>query len=249
MKLGILHIGDELLTGEIDPYPQEIIKTIRSRHQSVALVQVIGDDEGDILAALEQGLRMHLDLLVVTGGLGPTLDDITREAVARFLGTELYVDGEAARWAEEALARMHGRRVEMTPIRLRMARIPRGGKALRNITGAAAGIEASRDGMTILCLPGFPNEMLPMFNEHVLPRIGEGGLFEEEVWVRQGEATLEPLFEEVVQRYKVRVASLPSVNWRTEGNRVVIKGSKEDVERASAFFRERLEKLDGPSCR
>ena len=171
MRIGILHIGDELLTGEIDPYPKEIICMIRERHNVLSMLAVVEDTEKDILALFRSAAGMGIDLLVVTGGLGPTLDDLTREAVANYLGEELVLNEQAVSWMDEALTRMNGRRPPFRKERLKMAMVPKGARALRNVTGAACGIEATKDGMTIFCFPGFPNEMVPMFKEYILPKI------------------------------------------------------------------------------
>jgi nicotinamide-nucleotide amidase len=127
----------------------------------------------------------------------------------------------------------------MNDIIRRMARVPRGAKALRNLTGAACGVEATAGGMTIFCLPGFPNEMVPMFREHVLPRIAGSGDVELELRVWSGESSLEPLFQEIASSHRVRIASLPCVRWREEGNRVIFKGPRGEAEAALAHF-ERL---------
>jgi nicotinamide-nucleotide amidase len=231
-------VGDELLTGDLDPYPREIIGLMRHKGANLDLLEVLGDREEDIVKGLRHAADMGIDILVVTGGLGPTLDDLTREALARFLGTDLVVDVGAERDMAAALARMRGRAVEVNDIMRRMARVPRGTKAVRNITGAACGVEASKDGMTIFLLPGFPDEMVPMFREHILPRIEGTGEVELEIVVWQGESLLEPLFEEVAARYHVRIASLPSVRWHEEGNKVIFKGPKEEAEEALAHFNE-----------
>lgn len=241
MRIGILHIGDELLTGAIDPYPREIIALIRQKGADLDLLEVLGDREDDIVRGLEHAQALAIDVLVVTGGLGPTLDDLTREAVARYLGAELVVDPAAEAALEEALTRMHGRPAEMNDIIRRMARVPRGAKALRNITGAACGIEAVHDGMTMFCLPGFPNEMVPMFREHILPRIAASGVVELELRVWRGESSLEPLFQEIATAHAVRIASLPCVNWREDGNRVIFKGRRDEAEAALAYFKRMLQ--------
>lgn len=245
MKIGILHIGDELLTGEIDPYPVELIKMVRSRREKVELLEVIGDDEAAIVKALEHAERSGVQLLVVTGGLGPTLDDITREAMAAWLGTELDVNEEAVVWIEEAFIRMRGKKVVMNDILRRMARVPRGARAVKNITGQACGIEAHRNGMTVFCLPGFPNELVPMFQEHILPTIPDGGNYEKELVVWQGEATLEPLFQEIAHSHPVKIASLPSLDWRTRGNRVIFKGGQDEAEQACEHFQRLMKERFG----
>ena len=239
MRIGILHIGDELLTGDLDPYPREIIRLMRERGAGLDLLEVLGDREEDIVAGLRHAHSLGVSVLIVTGGLGPTLDDVTREALASYLDVDLVVDAEAERDLQAALGRMHGGTTQLNDIQRRMARVPRGTRALRNITGAACGVEAVKDGMTVFLLPGFPKEMVPMFCEHILPRIQESGVAEIEIKVWQSESFLEPLFREVAASHGVRIASLPSERWREEGSRVVFKGPREMAEAARAHF-ERL---------
>ncbi len=246
MRIGILHVGDELLTGKIDPYPREMISLIRSRGSNLDLLEVLADREEDIVKGLRHAHDLDIEILVVTGGLGPTLDDITREALARYLGTDLVVDEEAERALHETLFRWHGTTSVMNDIQLRMARVPRGAKAVMNITGAACGVEASKDGMTVFLLPGFPNEMLPMFREFILPRITASGEVEVEITVWQGESILEPLFQEVAAAHRVRIASLPSTRWREEGNKVIFKGRQEEAEAARDHFLRLMETLPQP---
>lgn len=243
MRTGIMHIGDELLTGDIDPYPREIIAMIRGKGSNLDLLEVLGDSEDDIVKGFQHAQALGIEVLIVTGGLGPTLDDVTREALARYLGTDLVVDEGAERALHEALSRWHGRSETLNDIQRRMARVPRGTRALRNITGAACGVEATVEGMTIFLLPGFPNEMVPMFQEHILPHIRESGDVELMVQVWQGESILEPLFREVVSAHRVRIASLPSTRWREEGNKVIFKGPQVQVEEARTHFLRLLEKL------
>lgn len=243
MRTGIMHIGDELLTGDIDPYPKEIIAMIRGKGSNLDMLEVLGDNEDDIVKGFQHAQALGIEILIVTGGLGPTLDDVTREALARYLKVDLIVDEGAERALQEALSRWHGRSETLNDIQRRMARVPRGAKALRNITGAACGVEASREGMTIFLLPGFPNEMVPMFREHILPRIRESGEVELKIQVWQGESVLEPLFREVASAHRVRIASLPSTRWREEGNKVIFKGPREEAEEARSHFLRLLERL------
>jgi len=245
MRTGILHVGDELLKGDIDPYPEEIITLIRSRDQRLDLLEVVGDDVRDIVAALEHAAALRIELLIVTGGLGPTLDDVTREAVAKFMGTdEIPVDEEAARWTWESMRRFHPDR-PLDELSLRMARVPSGCRAVRNPTGAACGVLAQKGGMRIVCLPGFPQEMLPMFKEAVLPMIPLGDERELTYTLMHGESAMEPLFREVAAKYDVRVASIPSLTWRRDGNKVVIRGRPDQLDGADKLFRKLLDGLDG----
>lgn len=243
MRIGILHIGDELLSGDTDPFRKEMVKMIRRKGARLDMMEVLGDREDDIVKGLEHASALGIDLLIVTGGLGPTLDDVNREALATFLGTELVVDPEAEKEMALALSRMHQRPMMMNDVLRRMAQVPRGAKPLKNITGAACGVEATKDGMTVFLLPGFPDEMLPMFSEHILPRIDGTGEVELEIRAYAGESAMEPLFQQVFTEFPVRIASLPCKNWKEEGNRVIIRGPHKDAEAAMARMEELLLKL------
>ena len=239
MRIELLVVGDELLTGQTDPYPEEMIRLIRGKGAHVSRMAVVMDELRIVVEELETSKRNGASLVIVTGGLGPTLDDITRHAVADYIGEKLVLDKEALGWMRDAFAKRHGKDVEPRKEALLMAMVPRGSRALRNPVGIACGILAEKDGMTIACLPGFPKEMLAMFQEHVLPLIGPDGIFESEIRVRHGESEMEHLFQLIAKEFKVRLSSLPRENWREQGNLVVIKGDREEVERAV----ERLTKL------
>ena len=241
MRIELLIVGDELLTGQTNPYPTEMIHLVRGRGAYISRMAVIGDDLEAIVDELEIAKRNETSLVIVTGGLGPTLDDLTRHAVARYLGEELVLDQEALEWMKEAFAKHHGKEAEPRKEALLMAMVPRTSRPLRNPNGIACGILASKDGMTIACLPGFPKEMLAMFREHVLPLVVTEGVSEREIWVRHGESEMEHLFQIIVKEFKVRLSSLPKENWRERGNLVLIKGDKEEVERATIRLTELLE--------
>ncbi len=241
MRIELLVVGDELLTGQTDPYPAEIIGLIRARSAHISRIAVVMDDPKAMIDELEACERNGAALVIVTGGLGPTLDDLTRHAVARYLDEALVLDQDAAGWLRETFARRHGNEVEPRKEAWLMAMVPRGSKALWNPVGIASGILATKGGMTIICLPGFPKEMLAMFREHVLPLIEADGITEREIWVRHIESEMEHLFQIIVKEFKVRVSSLPKENWRERGNLVVIKGDEKEVERAAQRFAQLLE--------
>ncbi len=245
MRIELIHIGDELLTGEIDPYPKDLIEMVRGKEANAAMISVVRDDYDDIMSLLRSAEERSVDILVLTGGLGPTLDDITRQVVADFLGVELELRGEAIEWFVESIERVYGAKPVMTEENKMMAMTPKGARALKNITGAAAGIDGTKGGMRVFCLPGFPKEMLPMFEEYILPLIEGEGVHTKEIRGKRGESTMAPLFQEIARSYKVRIASLPIENWIVEGNRIIIKGEDpEEVERAASRLLELIEQSE-----
>lgn len=235
MNVGIIHIGDELLTGKINPYSAEMIEAIKSKGADVAFIQVITDDIDVIARALAYAQNSDVDVVIVTGGLGPTLDDITREAVAEYMGTELEIDQGSIDYLEQFMKKRHPEK-ELEEISKRMARVPKGAEAVRNICGAACGIKAVIKNMTVFCLPGFPNEMMPMFYESILPMISGNDEISEEFTIFINESDVDPYFRQISEKYGVRVASLPSLDYKKIGNKVVIKGKKEKVLLAKEEF-------------
>jgi nicotinamide-nucleotide amidase len=238
MRVELLLIGDELLTGELDPYPSKIASAIRDKGATIARLTVIPDVVRDIVLELDAACSRGTDLVLVTGGLGPTIDDVTRHALAAFLGKELVVDPKARTWMEDALVKKHGRKPKPSSTATLMAMVPEGTEALRNHSGVACGIKAMLGDTTIICVPGFPSEMLAMFDAYFLPLVIPEGQVERMFQVKRRETTMEPIFQAISKRFGVRIASLPKEDWREQGNVVMIRGPEKDVSAASEMFLE-----------
>ena len=125
----------------------------------------VGDDVGEIVLALRVAAA-RAQAVVVSGGLGPTADDLGREAAASFLGVGLVEDAEARGWVEQYL-RGRGRRVDR--VHARLWSVPAGARALRNRRGSAPGFEVEREGVVYYFLPGVPSEFRDMVEAYVVP--------------------------------------------------------------------------------
>jgi len=240
MRIELLLVGDELLTGQLDPYPARIMQAIRGEGGRVSRLVIVEDEVAQIAAELELAMTRGTDLLLVTGGLGPTIDDVTRHALAAYLDQPLVLDAQAERWVRDAISLRHGNGADVPPASLLMAKVPEGTRALFNMVGVACGIEAVAGSMTIICVPGFPKEMWAMFEAYFLPRVEDEGRFEKELWVMAGESFMEPIFQLVAEEFDVRIASLPKEGWRETGNQVILRGERGEVERAARRFLELL---------
>ena len=166
MNVEILAVGTELLLGQIvNTNAAEIATRLADRGMAHHHQAVVGDNA----TRLEQAIRRSVeraDVLIVTGGIGPTQDDITREAVAAVAGVELdfdeaYADMMRERW--EALGR------EFPESNLRQAYRPAGAFVIHNDKGSAPGFGVNVDGCWVIALPGVPAEMLTMLDEQVMP--------------------------------------------------------------------------------
>jgi nicotinamide-nucleotide amidase len=174
----ILAVGSEMLTPfRVDTNSLFITERLNAYGYDVRLKAVVADDVGELAQVIEGALAWS-DLIVITGGLGPTEDDVTRDAVARAFDVPLDVDEEIVNRIRERFAR---RGMTMPDINRRQAMVPRGATVLPNPNGTAPGLWLERGGRAIVLLPGPPREMKPMLEaviaERIAPRAAGRGLF------------------------------------------------------------------------
>ena len=164
----IVAVGSELLTAHrIDTNSLFLTGRLNDLGIVVRSKAIVGDDRDD-LAAIFRAARGRADLVVVTGGLGPTDDDLTREVVASVLGRALVEDGEVLEGIRARFARRH---VSMPSINRRQAMVPVGMAVLPNPNGTAPGLWLDDEEGAVVLLPGPPRELQPMFDAHVSPRL------------------------------------------------------------------------------
>lgn len=173
MRIATLSIGDELLCGEVvDTNAGFIAARLYDVGARVRMHLTVGDDEARIVAALAE-LAAENDAVVVTGGLGPTPDDLTAAAAARAAGTQLELSAAAlahlARFEERISGALH-------PANRRQALIPAGSSPIPNPLGTACGFVLELGAARLFFLPGVPFEMERMLEDTVLPALaGPGG--------------------------------------------------------------------------
>ena len=166
MNAEIITVGTELLLGDIVNTNSQFLSRELAAYGIGMLYQ---STVGDNIDRLGEVLRLAMgrsDLVLLTGGLGPTQDDLTRETVADVLGLPLVPDEESLRRIEEYF-RNTGR--EMTENNKKQAMLPEGCIVFPNDHGTAPGCAVERYGQSILLLPGPPRELIPMFNDYVAP--------------------------------------------------------------------------------
>ena len=178
MKACILAIGSEMLTPfRVDTNSLFITERLNAIGYDVRLKAVVGDDVDELAEVLRAALGWA-DLIVITGGLGPTEDDVTRDAVARVHDMPLDVDEAIVDRIRDRFAR---RGMTMPDINRRQAMVPRGAVVLENPNGTAPGLWIERGRTAIVLLPGPPREMKPMLEgvvrDRLAPRSGSAGLF------------------------------------------------------------------------
>ncbi len=175
MRAEIISIGSELVSGQsLDTNSQWLSRELSELGIAVAFHTTLGDILADHVAVFRAACD-RADLVVVTGGLGPTQDDLTREALAEAAGVELVQDADSL----AAIAAMFARRNRVMSERNRtQAFFPEGAKPLPNPVGTAPGVWMRIGRTAFACLPGVPSEMKLMFREQVVPKLREEGFVE-----------------------------------------------------------------------
>ena len=201
-KASIVSIGNEILTGQtVDTNTAHLGAELLSIGVPVVSSYAVGDE----IEAIVRGFNLAItdaDVVIATGGLGPTDDDLTRQALAKFLDVELELQNELLEKIERFFV---SRNLQMPEKNKIQAHIPAGAKALANNLGTAPGIMAQSEGKFLIALPGVPSEMKQMFEESVLPKLRQlaGG---QAVVVRKlkcfgaGESTIAGLLGPIMQR-------------------------------------------------
>ncbi|AIC16376.1 competence/damage-inducible protein A [Nitrososphaera viennensis] len=174
MIVEILCVGNELLSGiTLNTNAHWIAAQVAKAGGTVSRVTVVRDELDAISSAVKESLGRRPDILITTGGLGATYDDMTLEGVARALGRRVVLDKAAAEMLKNSYRRRH-LHYRINKVRLKMATIPEGSEPIENPVGSAPSIVIDDAGTKVFCVPGVPVEMKAIFKEHVLPLVRKG---------------------------------------------------------------------------
>ena len=181
----VIAIGKELLTGRVlDTNSNWLAKRITILGLSVKRMTTVDDDRDAIVTELERAISNRAGFIFTTGGLGPTFDDKTLEAIGTALGKRMVINHDALELIRSRYGDLHERGFvddpAMTPERQKMAILPVGSTILSNRIGVAPGVVMHFREHTITALPGVPAEMRTIFDDHLADRIKEiagGGVF------------------------------------------------------------------------
>lgn len=172
MKAEIIAVGTEILTGQIvNTNAQFLSEKLAEIGVDVYFQTAVGDNKARLLSLLEIA-QNRSNLVILTGGLGPTEDDLTKQTLAKFLGRDLTFDAQAQAKLDDFFA--HRPDYARTPNNERQAQIVQGSTPLPNETGLAVGGMIEVDGVTYVVLPGPPSELKPMVLNELLPRLTTG---------------------------------------------------------------------------
>jgi nicotinamide-nucleotide amidase len=204
VRYELITLGDELLLGLTPNSHLTFIGAQLGRHGALLTRNVTITDEADAIAAQFRESWARADVVITTGGLGPTCDDRTRDAIAAVLGQKLVRDPAIVQAMADRFA-CFGRK--MTDNNLKQADRFERGEVLLNTNGTAPGLWVEQDGKVLVMLPGPPNELQPMFADQVVPRLATRGLLSEsESYVQLrtagvGESLLETKLQPIFDRF------------------------------------------------
>ncbi len=166
MKAEIITIGDELLIGQVINTNQAYIaEKLNEVGIDVARMTTVGDNAGAILTAFGEAWQRY-QVVIVTGGLGPTHDDITKKTVCTFFNTDLVSNEEVRKHIQSLMSK---RNIVWTNAHEEQTLVPRKAKVIPNPVGTAAGMLFEEDGKCLIVLPGVPYEMKEMIDQSVIP--------------------------------------------------------------------------------
>lgn len=170
MRSKVIAIGDEILIGQIvNSNASYIGDKLFQSGIPVEKMVTIGDEEKALMDELKDSMQNY-DVTIITGGLGPTHDDLTKPVLVKFFNDELIFDDEVFKDVKEIFI---SRGVVMPEMNKEQAMVPKTCTVIRNPNGTAPGMWFEKEGKIIVSLPGVPYEMIAMMEEFVLPKLGE----------------------------------------------------------------------------
>ena len=172
IRIEMLAVGKELLIGRtMNSNAYWLGKRLARMGTMLKEITTVDDDLSEIASAFRGAVKRDPDFLIVVGGLGPTPDDMTLRGIADGMGVTLRRSERALTLIKEHYARRGLNQIELTPARLKMAKLPAGAEPVFNETGTAPGVRLVEGKTTVYCLPGVPTEMRGIFRGSVEPEI------------------------------------------------------------------------------
>lgn len=170
----IICIGTELLIGKtLNTNAHWLAKRITALGLNIRRITNVHDEIDEMSKTIQETLQRKPLFIITCGGLGPTFDDKTLEGVAKALGCKIEINKDALKMIEEKYQRYVKEglieKFELTPPRVKMARLPKGTKPLFNPVGTAPGVIIKHEDTTVIVLPGVPSEMMAIFEDSVVP--------------------------------------------------------------------------------
>lgn len=253
LSAGFLAIGNELLDGIVLESNCHWMET-RLVALGVNIRRLVSvRDEIDEIGKALQFAREVCDVVITSGGLGPTHDDMTLKAIATALGREIVEDKKAIEIIERQYRILHEKKIiadpALTEARRKMARFPEGGTPLDNQVGGAPGVKIHDGDTTIFCLPGVPAELKFIFDDSIVPWIKENVTqkFYEQLVIfdLKDESSFSPAIDSVMKKFtNVYIKSLPKPYGTSRGIRVWISARGSDDSKIQKDVKDAIASLE-----
>ena len=200
MIVELISVGTEILLGNIvNTNAAYLAEKCAALGLSCYYQDVVGDNEERLYETIQTALS-RADILLLSGGLGPTQDDLTKEVAARVMGKSLYLH-EESKAAIQAFFEKRG--LEITDNNWKQAMMPEGCIVVDNPNGTAPGVIMAENGKHVILMPGPPNEMIPMFETSIMPYLGKlqsGVIFSQTVKIcGVGESKVETMVKDLIE--------------------------------------------------
>ena len=247
MNAEILAVGTELLMGQIvNTNARFISEKLNDLGIGVYFHSVVGDNPVRLKDSLGLAVK-RADIIVMTGGLGPTQDDLTKETVASALGSKLVLHEESLRKIEAFFNKLNR---PMTDNNVKQAYLPEGSTIIENNNGTAPGCIIEKEGKIVVMLPGPPSEMQPMFNDTVVPYLEQKcGYKIVSKYLRVfgvGESQLEDRIMDLIEKQdKVTIATYAKEGEVTIRVTSRVKTYEEGLREIEPFEQEIIKRLEG----
>lgn len=215
MKVAIVTIGDEILIGQIvDTNSAWLGKELNKVGAEIGEIRSVSDSEFGIRNAVDQLLKEY-DVILCTGGLGPTKDDITKKVLAEYFQTEMFFHEATHNRIEEIFKKFNK---ELTAAHRAQCYMPKSAEILFNKMGTAPGMWFEKEGKVLVSMPGVPHEMKYLMEAEVLPKLSERSDVEQIVHktiltIGEGESILAEQLESIIESFpeNIKVAFLPGL--------------------------------------
>jgi len=233
----VIAVGSELLgSTRLDTNSLFLSEKLESLGIALRAKSVVGDSHDDLAAIFRQALN-RVDVVVLTGGLGPTDDDVTRDVVASVLELPFTEDASIVAWIEQRFTR---RGMHMPEVNRRQAMVPRGATVLDNPNGTAPGLFIEHDGKAVVLLPGPPRELQPMFDRLVAgplgARAGRERIYRTQLLTTgRGESHIEEAIQPIYSTWRTETPPIETTILATPGQiEVHLSLRSDDAARANA---------------
>jgi nicotinamide-nucleotide amidase len=216
MNIEIINIGDELLIGQVvNTNASFMAQELNKVGFNIIRISTIADNAKDIELCVKEGLQ-HSDCVLITGGLGPTKDDITKYTLAKIFESEMIEDQNVLANVQKIFSH---RGYELTPTNRLQAQVPKKCKVIENLVGTAPGMCFETNGKLVISMPGVPFEMKEMMTKHVIPLLlsfyKPSAIFHKTILTQGiGESFLSDILEDFEQNLPkhIHLAYLPQAN-------------------------------------